>query len=123
MEYSSRKKILQRGLEQPWRSEPLLGSYYDEEEIEVVVKTIRDSMDPAKGFGFICEEIEQFEAAFAAYCGTADSVSINGAGSGLDMAMMCLDLEPGDEVICPSVNFKAAPLSIIGQGGRWVPCE
>src|SRR5204863_5925798 len=47
----------------------------------------------------------------------------NCAGTGLDMAMMCLDLEPGDEVICPAVNFKAAPLSIIGQRGRWVPCE
>ena len=64
-------------------------------------------MDPAVGFGFICPEIDQFEKAFAAYCGTADAVSINGAGTGLDMAMNCLDLEPGDEVICPSVNFRA----------------
>jgi perosamine synthetase len=37
--------------------------------------------------------------------------------------MMVLDLEPGDEIICPSLNFRAAPMSIVGYGGRWVPCE
>jgi len=75
------------------------------------------------GFGFICEEIEQFEAAFADYCDTADCVSINGAGTGLDMAMMCLGLEPGDEVIVPAINFKASAMSVIGQGGNVVWCE
>jgi dTDP-4-amino-4,6-dideoxygalactose transaminase len=34
-----------------------------------------------------------------------------------------MDLEPGDEVICPSINFRGAPMAIIGQGGTWVPCE
>jgi len=110
-------------LEINWPGEPLLGSAYGEAEIEVVTQTIRESMDPTVGFGFICREIEEFEAAFAAYCGTADAVSINGAGTGLDMAMMCLDLEPGDEVICQSVNFRAAPRAIVGQGARWIPCE
>jgi dTDP-4-amino-4,6-dideoxygalactose transaminase len=106
-----------------WPGEPLLGSYYGEEEIAVVVKTIRDSMDPTKGFGFICEEIENFENAFAKYCGTNYSVSINGAGGGLDMAVMCLDLQPGDEVIAPSINFRASLMSIIGCGGKLVLCE
>lgn len=124
MDARRREEVLKRGgLEVAWPGEPLLGSYYTEEEIEVVVKTIRDSLDPTVGFGFICKEIEEFEAAFAAYIGTADSVSINGAGSGLDMAVMCLDLEPEDEVICQSVNFRAAPMSIVGQGGKWIPCE
>lgn len=106
-----------------WPGEPLLGGWYTEEEIEVVVRTIRESMDWTVGFGFICPEIEQFEKAFAEYCSTADSISINGAGTGLDMALMCLDLEPGDEVIAPSVNFRAAPTAIIGQGGTWIPGE
>jgi perosamine synthetase len=110
--------------EMVWRGEPHLGGWYGEEEIEVVVKTIRQSMDwTGDGFGFICAEIESFEKAFAQYSGTADAVSINAAGSGLDMAVMCLDLQPGDEVIAPSVNFRAAPMSIIGQGGKFIPGE
>ena len=53
-----------------------------EEEIEVVVRTIRDSMDPNEGFGFICEEIEQFERRFGDYCNAAHCVSITGAAPG-----------------------------------------
>jgi perosamine synthetase len=121
MDAMRRKAILERGRPGPiWPGEPLLGGWYTEEEIEAVNKAIRDSMDPTVGFGFICREIEEFEAAFAAYCGTAEAVSINGAGTGLDMAMMCLDLEPGDEVIVPSINFRASALSVIGQGGQVV---
>ncbi|MDH7570108.1 MAG: DegT/DnrJ/EryC1/StrS family aminotransferase [Armatimonadota bacterium] len=124
MEASLRKEILAtRKLSRNWPGEPLLGGWYTEEEIEVVVRTIRQSMDPTVGFGFICPEITQFEQAFAAYCGTADSVSINGAGTGLDMALMCLDLGPEDEVIVPSINFRAALMAVIGQGARLVLCE
>lgn len=119
IEKERRKEILAGGKpEVTWPGEPLLGGWYTEEEIEAVVKTIRRSMDWKVGFGFICNEIIHFEKAFAEYCGTADCVSVNGAGTGLDMAMMCLDLEPGDEVIVPAINFKASALSVIGQGGQ-----
>ena len=124
MEKAQRQEILKtRRLSKDWPGEPLLGGYYGEEEIETVVRTIRESLDPTVGFGFICKEITDFEAAFAAYCGTADSVSINGAGSGLDMAMMCLDLQPEDEVIVPSLNFRASLMAVLGQGARLVVCE
>jgi dTDP-4-amino-4,6-dideoxygalactose transaminase len=118
-----RKEALKRGLSGPWQCEPLLGSYYGEEEIEAVVKAIRSSMDPSVGFGFIIEEIEEFEKAFAAYCGTKYAVSISTASCGLDMAMGCLDLEPEDEVICPTINFRAAPMAVLGQRAKLVLCE
>jgi perosamine synthetase len=124
MRATCRKAILARGRPGArWPGEPLLGGWYTDEEIEAATRAIRDSMDPTVGFGFICEEIEEFEAAFAGYCGTAWAVSINGAGSGLDMAMMCLDLEPGDEVIVPAINFRSAAMAVVGQGGRVVWCE
>ena len=125
MDASRIREALKRG--QPsinWPAEPHLGGFYGEEEIEIVVKTMRDSMTNfVDGFGFICEEIEQFEADFATYTGTTEAISITNCANGLDMAMMALDLQPGDEVICPSINFRAAPLSIVGYGGKWVPCE
>jgi perosamine synthetase len=123
MNAASCDKVLQRQLEKAWPNEPLLGGYYGEEEMEVINKTVRDSMDPTKGFGFICPEIEAFEAAVAEYCGTADCVSINGAGTGLDMTLMCLDLRPEDEVIVPSVNFRAALMAVLGQKAKLVLCE
>jgi len=119
MDNTRRQQILAHGRPGPlWPGEPLLGGYYGDEELEVVMRTIRASMDPTIGFGFICPEIEAFEKAFAAYCGSADCVTINGAGPGLDMAMMCLDLQPGDEVIVPAINFRAAAMAVIGQGGQ-----
>ena len=118
-----RKAALKAGMSGPWQAEPMLGSIYGEEEIEAVVNTIRGSMDPSVGFGFITEEFEEFERQFAAYCGTKHAVSLSTASCGLDMAMACLELEPGDEVIVPAINFQAAPLSVLGQGGRLVLCE
>jgi perosamine synthetase len=124
LDKAQREEALKRPRpERVWPGEPLLGGWYTEEEVEAAVRAIRESMDWTIGFGFMTREFEEFEGAFARYCGTADSVTINGAGTGLDMAMMCLDLEPGDEVICPAINFKAAHLAIIGQGGRDILCE
>ena len=125
MDESRRKKILASGRPGPfWPAEPLLGGWYTEEEVEAATKAIRDSMDPTTvGFGFICPEILEFEERFARYCGAAEAISINGAGTGLDMAMMCLDLEPGDEVIVPAINFRAAAMAVIGQRGQVVWCE
>ena len=119
-----RKEILSRPRpEKTWEGEPLLGGWYTEEEIEAAVRAIRDSMDWQVGFGFIVQEITDFEEAFAAYCGTEFAVSVSTASVGLDMAMRCLDLEPGDEVICPAVNFKASHMAVLGQGGKLVFCE
>lgn len=119
-----RKAILARGPSDETRpGEPMFGGYYTQEEIDAAVDCIRASMDWREGFGFIVKEITDFEEAFAAYCGTKFAVSVCTASVGLDMAVMCLDLEPGDEVICPAVNFKASPLAVLGQGGRLVFCE
>ena len=126
MDRGQRKEILSgRYPEVPFSYEPELGGVYKEEEVEAAVKAIRDSMEWREGgFGFIgAKEIQEFERSFAAYAGTEYAVSINGAGTGLDMAMMCLDLEPEDEVICPAVNFLASAYAIVGQGGKLVACD
>lgn len=123
MNASDRQAILtQQKPTRVWHGEPYFGSEYGAEEIDAVVATMRRCMDPEVGFSG-GEEIAEFEERFAAFCGVEHAVSVNSAGVGLDLAMMCLDLEPGDEVICPTINFKAAPLSIAGQGGQWIPCE
>lgn len=103
--------------------EPQLGGWYTEAEIEATVDAIRGSMDYRVGFGFIVDEILEFERAFADYCGTEYAVSVSTASVGLDMAVRALDLQPGDEVIVPAINFKASALAIIGAGGVPIFCE
>lgn len=106
-----------------WDGEPMMGGWYTEAEVEAIVSAVRHSMDWTVGFGFFCDEIVAFEEAFAQYCDTEFAVSITSAGAGLDMAMMALDLQPGDEVISPAINFWAGHYAILGQGGKLVLCE
>lgn len=121
MDAQRRREVLKRGKpEPPWRGEPLLGGIYDEEEVEAAVAAIRDSMDVSRGFGFTASPIPDFERAFAEYVGTKHAVAINSAEPGLDMAMRYLNLQPGDEVIVPAINFQAASLAVIGAGGQVV---
>ncbi len=124
MNQAERRAVLGRGISKSWQSEPWLGSYYGEEEIEAVVKTIRDSIsDPSIGFGFICEEIKEFERVFAEYIGAKHAIAIANAGVGLDMMLGCLDLSSEDEVIVPATNFQAGLLAVLGQRAKLVMCE
>lgn len=127
IDYQTRKQILSKGKPEPknvlWYGEPNFGGWYTEAEINAVVNTIRESLDWTVGFWMHSKTIEEFENAFAKYCGAKYAISTNGAGTAIDMAMMCLDLKPGDEVISPAINFKAAHLAILKQGGKVVFCD
>ncbi|MGI5924496.1 MAG: DegT/DnrJ/EryC1/StrS family aminotransferase [Lentisphaeria bacterium] len=114
------QQALQKRPATTWRSEPLLGSIYGQEEIDAAVAAIREAMDVSKGFGFSASPIPEFERAFADYTGTADAVAVNSAGPGIDIVMRALNLQPDDEVIVPSINYPAAPLAVLGAGGKVV---
>jgi len=116
-----RTEILGKGkLDKVWEGEPKLGSAYGEEEIEAAVSVMRVAQrDVTTGFGD-STPIEEFEEQFAQYVGTKHAVALNSAGPGLDLAMRFLQLELGDEVIVPAINFVAAPLAVVGAGGQIV---
>jgi len=124
MNEKERKKILQlHRPQQLFPAEPNLGGWYTETEIEAATESIRSSMDWRVGFGFIVDEIIEFEQSFANYCGTDFAISLSTASVGLDLAMHCLDLEAEDEIICPAINFKASPLAVLGQNAKLIFCE
>ncbi len=57
-----------------------------------------------------------FETKFAAYCGVDHCVSLNSGTSALHLALRCLDVGPGDEVITVGMTFigTAWAISYIG---------
>ena len=59
-----------------------------------------------------------FEAKFAAYCGVDHCVSLNSGTSALHLALRCLDVGPGDEVITPAMTFIATAWAISYVGAR-----
>jgi dTDP-4-amino-4,6-dideoxygalactose transaminase len=54
----------------------------------------------------------EFETQFAAYCGIDHCVSLNSGTSALHLALRCLDVGPGDEVVTVSMTFIATAWAV-----------
>jgi len=61
-----------------------------------------------------------FEAKFAGYCGVEHCVSLNSGTSALHLALRCLDVGPGDEVVTVSMSFIATAWAITYVGATAV---
>lgn len=51
--------------------------------------------------------ITQFEEEFARFCGVKHAIATNNGTTALHLALVALDLQPGDEVIIPTVTYIA----------------
>ena len=60
--------------------------------------------------------VGEFEQAFATYCGVQYGVATANGTSALHLALACLDIGPGDEVIVPTLSFigTANPVTYVG---------
>lgn len=68
-------------------------------------------------------EVEAFENAFADFCGARHVVGVANGLDALKLALLALDVGPGDEVIVPSHTFIATWLAVSHCGATPVPVE
>nr|WP_295106827.1 DegT/DnrJ/EryC1/StrS family aminotransferase [uncultured Caulobacter sp.] len=52
--------------------------------------------------------ISEFEKGFAEYCGVRNAIACNNGTTALHLALVALDIGPGDEVIVPSLTYIAS---------------
>jgi dTDP-4-amino-4,6-dideoxygalactose transaminase len=86
--------------------------YIGEEEIEAVTKVLRSGM-------LACGQVtKKFEEEFEEYCGSEYAIAVTNGTVALQLAMMALDIGPGDEVIVPSFTFVATANSVASLGAK-----
>jgi perosamine synthetase len=89
-------------------NEPLIG----ERELEYVTECLHSGWISSAG-----HFIEEFEAQWADYCHMKYGIAVSNGTTALQVAVGCLDLAPGDEVIMPTFTIISCALAILYNGG------
>src|SRR5262245_446977 len=66
---------------------------------------------------------EEFEARLREYLGARHVRAVNSGTAALHLVMEALELEPGDEVVVPSLTFVATVQAVVLAGAVPVFCE
>jgi perosamine synthetase len=89
-------------------NEPLLA----DRDLEYVSECVRTGWISSAG-----RFIDEFEEKWAAYCGRKYGIAVSNGTTALQIAVRCLDLKPGDEVIMPSFTIISCALAVVENGG------
>lgn len=96
---------------------PLFQLNFGEEEINAVTETIRSKWIST---GPRCEELEQL---FVDMFKVKYAISMSNCTDALHLACVLCDVQPGDEVLCPSLTFAASVNCIRYVGATPVFCD
>lgn len=97
-------------------AEPVL----DGNEAKYVMNCLEETWISSRG-----KYISQFESSLAAFLGVEDVVVTNNGTTSLHLAMVALDIQPGDEVIMPTLSYVATAnaAKYCGAVPVFVDCE
>jgi dTDP-4-amino-4,6-dideoxygalactose transaminase len=77
----------------------------------------------ASGRYVLGPELAAFEEEFAAYLGVRNCVGVGNGTDALTIALRALGVEPGSEVVVPSLTFYATAEAVVNAGARPVFCD
>jgi len=97
---------------------PFYIPWIEEEEVEAVARALREGH--LVGGGIICKRVEQqMQEMF----GVKHVLLTTSCTHALELAMLALDIGPGDEVILPSFTFSSSANAVVLCGARPVFAE
>jgi dTDP-4-amino-4,6-dideoxygalactose transaminase len=96
---------------------PLADPVVDAELVEAAHDAV------ASGWWSMGPRVNAFEDAFAEFTGARHAIAVANGTAALHLALLAVDLGPGDEVILPSLNFVAAANAIRHTGATVVFCD
>src|SRR6056297_1924326 len=86
-------------------AEPILGDE-ERENLDRVLDTGRFLQGPM---------VEKFEEKWADFVGTEHAVAVSNGTTAIQLSLNALGLEPGDEVIVPSLTFGSTATAVVHQ--------
>jgi dTDP-4-amino-4,6-dideoxygalactose transaminase len=91
-------------------------------DLAAMTREVRGAVDQGwerllEGSRFIGgEAVEEFEQAWASYCGAGHAVGVGNGTDALQLTLMALGIGPGDEVIVPANTFVASAEAVVLAG-------
>ena len=91
-------------------------------DLAAMTREVRGAVDQGwerllEGSKFIGgEAVEEFEQAWASYCGAAHAVGVGNGTDALQLTLVALGIGPGDEVIVPANTFVASAEAVVLAG-------
>ncbi len=98
-------------------------------ELKPTYVELRDELDAAyhrvmdSGWYLLGQELEGFEAEFAAYCEASHCIAVGNGLDALHLVLRAYGIGPGDEVIVPTNTFIATWLAVSYAGATPMPVE
>jgi perosamine synthetase len=89
-------------------NEPSIG----EREVEYVLDCLKTGWISSSG-----KYLERFEDAWASYCSMRYGIAVSNGTTALQVAVACLNLQPGDEVIVPTFTIISCAQAVTYNGG------
>ena len=114
------KVVATRGQETVWLSSPHMSGHE--------MKYVQEAMERNQVFP-LGQNVTDFEESIRSYCGSKACSCLSSGTAALHLALMLLDVQQGDEVICstftfaasanPIVYLKAVPVFVDSEASSW----